>query len=490
MPERIRFITAVCFLAIMSWTGVSAQYSNTYYYMYMVPQANQLNPAFQPDCKSYVGLPVVSPLRFEVESNSLRYKDIFTWDDNTGKFITFMHPDGDKQKFLNALEPVNVVRAGLASTLISVGWREEEFFFTLDFSERIDESMSFSQDFAEFMINGNKNQERFNFSDLANNINYYHELALGVSYNFDDEFQLGARAKLLLGIGNVSVRQSDINMKTSIDEWHIKSDIFVDASLPYVDLPIDEDGYLDIDSLQSLGDLDQMDLIFGIPTGLPDLISPTGLSTVFGIKNPGFALDFGFNYRPVEKVIVSASVLDLGFIRWRNSVYNFHQKMDYTFEGVEFTLEDDWDPGEGLLDSLESVTKIKTTQNAYTSFLSGRVYLGGAYELTEKVRFAGLFRTRIQNYKFYNQFTISANYQPFNMLSGTLSYSIYGSSFMNLGLGLSVRGGPFNFYFITDQAPTVYFWPQEFSSLNFRLGFNLVFGCDPSGGKKDRPLID
>jgi hypothetical protein len=490
MPERIRFITALCCLAILAWTGASAQYGNTYYYMHMIPQANQLNPAFQPNCQFYIGFPILAPVRFEVESNSLRYNDIFTWNSETGKFITFMHPEGDKQKFLNALEPVNVVRAGIATSIVSVGWRDELFFFTVDFGQRMDQDISFSQDLAEFMINGNLNQSRFTFSDLANNINLYHELAIGVSYNFDDEFQLGARAKLLLGMGNVTVRQSDINMKTSIDEWTVKSDIIADASLPYVDLPIDEDGYLDIDSLQSRGDLDLMDLIFPILTGLPDLISPSNLGTVFGVKNPGFALDFGFNYKPVERVIVSASVLDLGFIRWRNSTYNFKQEMDYSFEGVEYTLDEDWDPGEDLLDSLEDVTKIKTTQDKYTSFLSSRVYIGAAYELSEKVRFGGVFRSRIHNYKFYNQFTISANYQPFNMLSGTLSYSIMGNSYMNLGLGLSVRGGPFNFYFITDQAPTVYFWPQEFSSLNFRFGFNLVFGCDPSGSKKDRPLID
>jgi hypothetical protein len=490
MPEKIRFITALCCLTVLAWAGVSAQYSNTYYYMHMIPQANQLNPAFQPNCQSYIGFPVLSPLRFEVESNSLRYKDIFTWNETAGKFITFMHPDGNKQQFLNALKPVNVMRAGVASTIVSVGWRQEQFFFTVDFGQRIDESLSFSKDLAEFMINGNLNQSRFNFSDLANNINLYHELAIGASYNHEDEFQVGARAKLLLGMGNVTVRQSDINLKTSLDEWTVKSDIMADASIPYLDLPIDEDGYLDIDSLQSLGELDQMDLIFGVPTGLPEQITPGSLGTFFGVKNPGLALDFGFNYSPVERLIVSASVLDLGFIRWRSSTYNFKQDMDYTFEGVEFTLDEDWDPVEGLLDSLEDATRIKTTKEKYTSFLSSRVYIGAAYELSEKVRFGGVFRTRIYHYKFYNQFTISANYQPFSMLSGSLSYSIMGTSYMNLGLGLSVRGGPFNLYFITDQAPSAYFWPQEFSSLNFRFGLNLVLGCDASGSKKDRPLID
>ena len=44
MAERIRFITILCCLLMPAWTGISAQFSNTYYYMYMVPQANQLNP--------------------------------------------------------------------------------------------------------------------------------------------------------------------------------------------------------------------------------------------------------------------------------------------------------------------------------------------------------------------------------------------------------------------------------------------------------------
>jgi len=490
MPERIRYITALCCMTILAWTGTQAQYSNTYYYMHMIPQANQLNPAFQPKCRNYIGFPILSPVHFELESNSLRYKDIFSLNSSSGKIITFMHPEGNKQRFLNALEPLNVVRAGFETSIISVGWRKDLFFFTVDFSQRMDQDLSFSKDLALFLINGNLEQSNFNFSDLAYNANYYNSLALGISYDFDDEFQLGIRAKLLLGMGNVSVRQSDINMKTSIDEWAVKSDIMVDASLPYVDLPIDEDGYLDIDSLQSLGDLDQMDLIFGLPTGLQDMITPSNLGTVLGVKNPGFAIDFGFNYRPAEKVIVSASVLDLGFIRWSNSTYNFKQEMDYSFDGLEFKLDDDWNPGEDLLDSLIDVTKIKTTQNKYTTYLSSRLYMGAAYELSEKVRFGAVFRTRIQKYKFYNQFTISANYQPFSMLSGTLSYSITGNSYTNLGLGLSVRGGPFNIYFITDQAPSVYFWPQEFSSMNFRFGFNLVFGCDSRGKSKDHPLID
>ena len=221
------------------------------------------------------------------------------------------------------------------------------------------------------------------------------------------------------------------------------------------------------------------------------MLKPSGLSTIGGIKNPGFAIDIGFNYVPIEKLNVSASIVDLGFIRWKNYVYNFHQDLKYDFEGLEFTLEDDWSPGDELLDSLENDLKVMVAQEKFTTILKGRVYLGVAYDLTEKVRFGGLFRSRIQDYKFYNQFTVSANVQPISMFSASLSYSYYSNSYMNLGLGLSLRLGPFNMYFITDQIPSAYFWPEEFSSLNFRLGLNIVWGCRAlPKAMKDRPLID
>jgi hypothetical protein len=279
-----------------------------------------------------------------------------------------------------------------------------------------------------------------------------------------------------------------MSLRTSIEQWKIQSDVTVNTSVPYLEnIPVDEDGYLDLDSLANT----DLDLIFGFPEGIPELMEPSGLSTIGGIKNPGFAVDLGFNYFPIEKFSVSASVVDLGFIRWRNYVWNFRQKVDYSFEGIEFRLEDNFSPGEALLDTLKNQMKVKVTQNPYTTMLAGKIYLGAAYNLTEKVRFGAVFRTRIYNYKFYNQFTVSANVQPISMFSASLSYSIYGNSYMNLGLGISLRAGPFNLYFITDQAPSVYFWPEDFTALNFRFGMNIVWGCAAMPkAMKDRPLID
>jgi len=342
-------------------------------------------------------------------------------DEENGSLVPTLDPD-----FLDNLDDYNSFRLELGPPFLSTGWRKENMYYTVDFTERMDFGFTIPRDMFDFLVSGMdiNSANRYSFGGFGPNINYYHELAVGVSYNSDDEFQIGGRVKLLFGMVNARNQESEINLRTDIGEWVFDSHIQYNITVPYLDnLPIDTDGTLLIDSL---GNMETED-IFGFPDDLLDIIRTfDGIKNIMGFKNPGIALDFGFNYRPVEKVIVSASVLNLGFIRWRNSLYNFTQETDYTFEGVEYTLDDDWDAGEALLDSLENATKIRVTKNAYTSFLSARVYLGAAYELTEKVRFGGVFRTRIHNYKFYNQFTISANYQPFGMLSGSLSYSVYG----------------------------------------------------------------
>jgi hypothetical protein len=130
-------------------------------------------------------------------------------------------------------------------------------------------------------------------------------------------------------------------------------------------------------------------------------------------------------------------------------------------------------------------------EKPYTTALSGKIYLGVAYELNKKVKFGFVTRSRIYNYRLYNQYTFSANVMPIPMFSASLSYSIIGKNYTNFGLGLALRLGPFNMYVITDQVPSGYLLHESFNSVNFRFGLNLVFGC-PKMSKRlqDRPLID
>ncbi len=479
---QFTFIVALVLIFNINQQISQAQVSTTLYHMYGVPQANQLNPAFQPNCNAYLGFPMLSPLNFSLELDPLRYKDIFSYNSQLDQIITFMHPEGDKEAFINRLKPLNALNTSIGTNPLSMGWRNKQFYFTIDFTEKIDQNFRFTKDFMEFFLNGNRNQERFNFSETGLDVKYYHELALGISYDYDDQFQIGARAKVLFGMADLNTSLSDITVRAYEDRWDFNSTMIVDISAPFISIPVDSAGFViwdEIDADSSVGNDDYAGFVKDV------------LGNFLGTGNLGFGVDFGFNFNPIENLSISASVNDLGFIRWKKNTYHLKQDGTFGWEGVEVTLEEDWDPGEIILDSLKSQMNFTSEKESYTTFLSGKVYLGAAYELGEKVKFGIVTRTRIYNSHFFNQYTFSANVMPIRMFSATLSYSIIGKNYTNFGLGLSLRLGPFNMYFITDQTPSGYLLPETINSVNFRFGLNLAFGCSKIPKKlKDRPLID
>jgi hypothetical protein len=481
---QFRSILVLTFILFISLKISEAQVSTTLYHMYGVPQSNQLNPAFQPRCDGFLGFPMLSPLSFNADVNPLRYNDIFSYNSSLDQIITFMNENGDKQAFLIALDPVNAITANVSTNPLSTGWRNKQFYFTIDFTEKIESDLRFTKDFAEFILYGNGITDRFNFSETGLDFKYYHELALGISYDYEEQFQIGARAKVLFGMANINTRLSDMTVRADADRWDFNSNMIFDISLPFISIPEDSAGYVMWDSISG-----------STQEKLPDPMTidyvRENFGNFFGTRNIGIGVDFGFNFRPIENLSISASVNDLGFIRWKNNPYQLKQEGKFGWKGIEVQLEEGWDPGKILLDSLKNQMKFTSEQKAYTTALSGKVYLGLAYELNKKLKFGFVTRTRIYNYRLFNQYTFSANVMPINMFSATLSYSIIGKNYTNFGLGLSLRLGPFNMYLITDQIPSGYFLPETINSMNFRFGLNLVFGC-PKMSKKlqDRPLID
>lgn len=492
MPKKeIIRRAAIAAILLLTVPGIlSAQFSNTQYHMFGVPQANQLNPAFQPTCNIFLGMPILSSLRFDLEL-PVAYSDVFTYNSSLNQFITPLHPLGNKQAFLDAMGKNNAFNFELGIPIFSTGWRKGNMYYTLGITERMDFGFTLPGDMAGFLINGvdANNPDRLDFSGFGPELKYYHEFSMGVSYNNDDEFQVGFRGKILFGLANMKQAQSDINLRTDVEEWSIDSKIQYNVTVPFLDnLPIDNDGTLLIDSLGNMEDED----IWGFPSDPMDLLrTPAGLKTILGLRNPGLAIDFGFNYHPVEKISISASVIDLGMIFWRSEAYQFSQTMDFSFGGLELSLDDDFDPGQELLDSIENSVQFTAEKKSYATLLTGKVYYGFAYEPTEKVRLGFVGRTRIYNYNFSNEFTFSANVMPISMFSASVSYSIYNGYYHNLGFGLWTRLGPFSIYMITDQMPSIYLIPKSINSLNFRIGFNLVTGCRKKSKKmKDLPLIN
>jgi hypothetical protein len=120
-----------------------------------------------------------------------------------------------------------------------------------------------------------------------------------------------------------------------------------------------------------------------------------------------------------------------------------------------------------------------------------KLYLGGAIYAHPKISFGLLSRTEFFKGDIRQQFTASANFYPIRMVSATVSYSVIGQSYKNIGFGLALKAFPFNLYFLTDTGPSIYFFPTEAQYFNFKIGMNIMIGCKKSKKDKtyDMPLI-
>lgn len=468
------FITAI---AIIMAQPIRGQESNTIYYMKGVPQSYIVNPATQPRCNGFLGLPSSSPMQFHLENSGFSFGDvIYPMGDS---LITFLHRNGDKDKFLNTLSPMNYTNAFLSTNLFSLGYRSGDYYYTFDFSEKVYANVSYTDDLISFVLKGNRRGDRFDFSGTGVNLLSYFEYATGVSKVVNQRLSFGSRFKVLFGHANISMKSKDVTLLTE-EDWTMKSNMTVSLNIPGLLIPIDENGKFVIDSVHFDESFDPVDAV----------------QSAFG--NPGLGLDLGIHYLLYDRVTFSASLIDLAFIRWNSNPYNIKQNASFVYQGIEVDPNDTVDQAEKFLDSLSSVFSFIADDNTYYAMLPLKLYAGFNYAPVKQISIGILSKTEYFNRKFREQLTLSANFSPFNWLAATISYSIMNNTYYNLGCGLAAKLGPFSFYFLTDNMPVHYiideknnYWiPDEARTLNFRLGFNLVFGCNKEKKVfKDLPLV-
>lgn len=61
-------------------------------------------------------------------------------------------------------------------------------------------------------------------------------------------------------------------------------------------------------------------------------------------------------------------------------------------------------------------------------------------------------------------------------------------SYNNIGIGLVLGGAPLQLYVIADNASAA-LWGHQTTSVNFRVGLNVAFGCRQKKKADDKPLL-
>lgn len=488
---------SIIVFAVLLWQTANSQ-DNTLYNLKNTPQQIGLNPANQPRCNWYIELPVLSSFSLDA-NNGFTYQDVMS--KGTGAQADSFIVDLDKLE--SGLADENFFRTDLKTNILGFGFRAEDFYFSFNVSTNVYSAFGYPKSLLglrkgnwEYINDGTAGRPRtLDLGGLGLNALAYNEIALGASRKITPNLTIGLRLKYLMGIGSVATEKTDIQIHTDAVtlNWRTENP----EAIAYTSFPIEvyNNPEGDIDSIVTIEDDQVNNLLLN--------------------KNRGFGIDLGATYVLNDQFRFSAAVLDLGFIRWKQNSYKFRAYGEaYEFEGIDFYdylfYNGDSVDFDDELDQLEESFHAQAQGEEFTTGLYAKVQLSANYQVTDFFDVGVLSRNVFRSGKFYPELTLSANIEPTPWLSATLSYSAKHKAYNHIGLGFVLRGGPVQFYLVTDhfifnytkvtnsQATGDTFYnnfmfqfdhgllPYSANTINLRFGLNLVFGCKK---KTDIPSI-
>ena len=465
--------------AIASCALASAQQLNSAYFTEGYKFRHQINPAFA-SSRNYLSLGIGN-VSLATRSNMGISTFLYPVD---GQLTTFMNSAVSADEFLGKLRRKNVFGADISENLLSTGVWGKNGFTSAELSLKIGAQANLPYGLFDFMKNVGASQS-YNFSNVDARAQAYAELALGHAHRINDNLNIGAKVKFIVGVGRANAHVDKLNVVMNQDKWSVTAAGEISSSVPGLVIPTKgETG-----SATGPADANQIDFS-GIEMSTEELLAnlrPSGY---------GAAIDLGAEYKfddgLLEGLNVSAAVLDLGFISWGgNNFYATTSDKSWEFSGfdnVSFEEGSENSIGsqfEGLADDLSELI-IFEKQDAVksgASMLACTINLGAEYEMPfyRKLSAGFLYSSRISGLYSKHEGRFSANINPVKWFGFSASYGIsnYGSS---LGAVMNFDFPGFGLFIGTDSAILNVTPPIEdlggvlpYGKLNFDVYFGISF---------------
>jgi hypothetical protein len=449
--KKIYFFIAGFFLMLNAY----GQSELTLPFMENIFQASYVNPSAMPEHKLSIGLPGMSSVYAGVTNTGFTFRDAFPkMSDGT--------TSSDFDNMIAKMRKKNYVYTGVNADLFSIRLKVREYYFSYNITEKISFRFAYPKDFFTFIQKGN---EAFvgstaDFSTLSINASHYREHAFGMLKE-TKKIIYGGRVKFLTGFSNIHMKNKKADFSTGSEMYELG--FSAEGTLNTAGIPHDSA------SAEDFGE--------------------NYLRRLEQLKNPGLALDGGFTYKLNKKWNFSFAFNNIGFIKWKTDVKNYKVKGKYDFAGFDianaFISDDSLDQIETYADSLEKAVEYSESNNKYSTGLIPHFYFTAKYNIGRKTQAgASLF---IEKYKSIRPALTFGLYQEVGkILNLGLTWSIQYGKANNLGLGIMVKPGPFQIYFVGDRIFQTYsviersggnfVAPLNSKMFNFRLGINLVFG--------------
>lgn len=414
----MRFYTKYIALLAITMTAVatvSAQDLQTGYFSKGFLYQHDLNPAAGND-QNYVAVPILG-------NTTIKMMGDFGYGDVVMK--NPLYPNQSDKKMTTFLNPyVEDPLAGFATkdnrlsgqfkmTMLSAGFKGLGGYNTIELNARAKLNGKVPYELLRFACD--VNNEDYDIGNLKADAIAFSELAFGHSHDVSDQLRIGAKLKLLLGIGNVSAKMENVQAKfNNADAWTVTANAESHVSIKGFEY---EMGTMDYDARE--GELNYV----------KDVNVDNG-----GLAGFGLAADLGMQYKINDDLTLSAALLDLGYIRWNNDYYAKNVVNSFTFSGfhdVSMKKHED--------DNLEAQTDRYVDQvtdfthltdqgdlGAHTTGIGATVNVGCEYVLPsyKPLSFGLLATQRINGDYSWTEGRLSANWSPKNWVDAAASVSV------------------------------------------------------------------
>ncbi len=449
-------------IVLLSFVSLSAQNFRTGYFLDGYMYKYQLNPAFQGE-RGFIAAPVIGGTSIGGETNL--GMSTFLYPAPDGSLYTALHPDVSNEQFMKNILPSNPLNVNGDFNLLALGFRAKKTYHTLDFSLRTNLSTSLPGDFFRFLkVGGSDGNTVYDLSNLSASLNLYAQAAYGFSIKIQDFMSVGLRAKFLLGLASVESHMTDLQLSMNQDKWMVNAGGQIIASSMFAG------------PLEGADDQDIMNDMMAV------------------VKNPsmGAAFDLGVSVDFLKHFTVSASVLDLGFISWKNPVKYNYESSSWEYTGFEnISTDGSGGSGENIEDQLDQKLDELTAMfnfedpehmNKHIQRLGFTSLLGLEFRMPfyERLTIGALGTHRFEGPRSWTEGRFSLNLAPLRWLSLSANYAIstFGQSY---GAALNIHPTGFNLFLGLDSFKPLLniskqFIPIDEINTNLKFGITFPFG--------------
>jgi len=413
--------------------AISAQFQAISFDFAAHAQSFQLNPGVDYAYQRELGIPLLNNIQLFAGNTGFSLYDLFA---PNGSFDDKVYQSVKKLKNTDFLLINNRI------DLFSYGYKDDlERFKYFGLYWEFDHFTNIPADLIRLGFEGNAPHlfEKYDAKYLASKTEFIQSIYYGVNKKANRYLSVGYRFKLYSGIANAQSTGNSGTFYTNSGQ----NNYYV-HHLENIDLSAQSSGF---NESYSTNNYLQKFLFSG---------------------NYGAGIDLGINYRLSEKLQLSASLLDLGFIYYTSDINAYQIKGNYDFEGVNMQF-----PETGFIDYWEHIkqtfdTEIERGENkkSYISYRPTTVYTSLKYALGDlRHQNCEDFMNLKNAYNSFFGLTGFAQYRPVKVHLGIsafyeqkwskyfyskLNYSIDNFSYSSIGLGLVANIGRLQLYVSAD----------------------------------------